>query len=83
MATRSSQREKRIVRPTAPKEEEAKFGAANNWGREQLRLLGVTFKREQKLDLEKQVFGANQSEWSPELKARTFQLIISDNTRRN
>lgn len=27
--------------PTSPKEEEVKFGSGNNWGREQLKLLGV------------------------------------------
>ena len=34
---------KREVLPTAPKDEEVKFGSGNHWGQEHLKLLGVDF----------------------------------------
>jgi hypothetical protein len=67
METRS--REKRIVTTTAHKEEEAKFGTASGWGREQLRLLGVDFYMKRRVDLVK-ILGVKESEWSSGLRAR-------------
>ena len=70
--SRSSQRlrEKQIVTPTAPKEEEIKFGASAKWGRTQLNLLGVRFNRAAKrLNLEK-VLGVMESDWPPAVQAR-------------
>jgi hypothetical protein len=39
----SNPREKRIVLPSEPTSEEYSFPPANQWGREELRRLGVTF----------------------------------------
>jgi hypothetical protein len=60
---------KREVLPTAPKEEDVKFGSANTWGREQLKLLGVDFYMQRRIDLNR-VLGVKESAWSPELRAR-------------
>jgi hypothetical protein len=70
METRSkvNRQGKREVLPTALKEEEVKFGSANTWGREQLRLLGVDFYMQRRIDLNR-VMGVKESEWSPELRA--------------
>lgn len=72
MKTRSKadSQEKREVLPSAPKEEEVKFGPASSWGRDQLRLLGVNFYMKQRIDLNR-VFRVRDSEWSSELRART------------
>jgi hypothetical protein len=71
METRSkaNPQRKREVLPTAPKEEEVKFGSANTWGREQLKLLGVDFYMQRRIDLNR-VLNVKESEWSPELRAR-------------
>lgn len=77
MSQRASQRlrEKEIVTPSAPKEEEVKFGASATWGREQLNLLGVRFNRDAKrLNLEK-ILKVNESLWPLEVRARMFQFI--------
>ena len=78
METRSkvNRQAKQEVLPTAPKEEEVKFGSANTWGRDQLRLLGVDFYMQQRIDLIR-VMKVKESEWSPELRGRmSFSLII-------
>ena len=74
MATQQQQhprmpREKRVVLPTAPKEEEFKFGSSNTWSRNQLKALGVNFHVKRKLDLNR-VLRVRESDWSPELRAR-------------
>lgn len=71
METRS--REKRIVTTTAHKEEEAKFGTASGWGREQLRLLGVDFYMKRRVDLNK-ILQVQESEWPPELQTRIIPV---------
>jgi hypothetical protein len=72
MSTRSSQREPRVVLPTAPKEEEAKFGSGSKWGREQLRLLGVDFLMKRRIDLNQILKGVD---WSPEAHERITSLF--------
>ena len=62
-------REKREVLPTAPKEEDFKFNNASSWGREQLRVLGVDFYMQRRIDLNR-ILGVSKSEWSPELRQR-------------
>ena len=71
MKTRSKadSQEKREILPTAPKEEEVKFGPASSWGRGQLRLLGVNFYMKQRIDLNR-VLRVRDSDWSSELRAR-------------
>jgi hypothetical protein len=71
METRSKmdpQRKWEIL-PTTPKEEEVKFGSASTWGREQLKLLGVDFYMQRRIDINR-VLGVKESAWSPELRAR-------------
>ena len=51
------------------KEEEDKFGSSNTWGRNQLRLLGVDFVMNRRIDLNR-VLRVTESEWSPEIRAR-------------
>ena len=79
MPTRQQQpraaREPRVVSPTAPKDEEIKLGTASSWGRDHLKLLGVDFHRNQRLDLNR-VLIVRESEWSPELRARTSTWSI-------
>jgi hypothetical protein len=72
METRSkvNSQGKQEVLPTALKEEEVKFGSANTWGREELRLLGVDFYMQRRIDLNR-VLGVEELEWPPELRART------------
>ena len=73
MATRHQQpraaKEKHIVLPSADKEEEDKFGSSNTWGRNQLRLLGVDFVMNRRIDLNR-VLRVTESEWSSEIRAR-------------
>jgi len=80
MATRHQQpravREPRVVLPTAPKEEEIKLGTASSWGRDHLKLLGVDFSMNQRIDLNR-VLNVREAEWSPELRARTSTSSIS------
>jgi hypothetical protein len=76
MSTRSSQREPRVVLPTAPKEEEAKFGSGSKWGREQLRLLGVDFLMKQRIDLNR-VLQVKEKDWPPELRERNLDFSLS------
>lgn len=57
------------VLPATPKEEEVRFGSANTWGREQLKLLGVDFYMQRRIDINR-VLGVKESAWSPELRAR-------------
>jgi len=52
MKTRSSSQTKNIELPTAPKEEDFKFGAAHAWNRGHLDKLGVTFWRGRRIDLD-------------------------------
>ena len=82
MATRSSQRlqQRAIVTPTAPKEEEIKFGPSNKWGGEQLNLLRVDFELK-RWDLS-EVLDLDDFDWPPELQARTILLIIRTDTCR-
>lgn len=67
---RANPRKQREVLPIAPKEEEAKFGSANSWGRKELKMLGVDIYRQKRVDLNR-VLGVRECEWSPELRART------------
>jgi len=68
MATRQSHRreakETKVVLPTAPKDEEAKFGSSSMSKGEHLKLLGVNFYAKTKLDLNR-ILGVTESEWSP------------------
>jgi hypothetical protein len=82
MATRSSQRlqERTIVAPTAPKEEEIKFGAASGWGSEQLSLLRVAFEKAG-CDLS-EVLDLDEFDWLPEVQTRMFHFRIGTNTGR-
>jgi hypothetical protein len=82
MATRSSQRlqERATVTPTAPKEEEIKFGSSSKWGSEQLGLLKVTFEKAG-CDLS-QVLGWDEFDWPPEVQARIFHFVVRTNTCR-
>ena len=77
MATRPDQprpvREKQIVLPTTAKEEEKKLGTASSWNRSHLKDLGVNFvPRANRIDLNKRVLKVNETDWSPELRARKF-----------
>ena len=67
-------REKREVLPTAPKEEDFKFSNASSWGREQLRVLGVDFYMQRRIDLNR-ILGVSESEWSPELRQRILFVL--------
>jgi hypothetical protein len=80
MSQRSSQRlrEKQIVKPTSPKEEEIKFGAASGWGSEQLGLLRVNFIKERSWDLNEEL-GIKEGDWPPEIQARMFQPTLRAN----
>ena len=76
MATRQqpqrAARNQQTVLPTASKEEEVKFGKSSEWGREQLKWLGVDFIVNQpRIDLNLHVLRVKESDWSPELRART------------
>lgn len=64
-------REKRVVLPTAPKEEEAKLGSSSTWGREHLKSLGVKFSLKRRMDLNT-ILKVKESEWSTELQDRIF-----------
>ena len=81
MATRQQQpratREQRVVLPTAPKEEELKLGTSSSWGRNHLKLLGVDFYIKRRIDLNR-VLRVKESDWSPELRARTKPLHLFD-----
>jgi hypothetical protein len=71
MATRLNEPpEKQIVLPADAKEEEDNVRSARNWGRKQLRLLGVNFQKKRRFDLNKHILKVNESDWSPELRAR-------------
>ena len=50
--------------PTDPKTEEESFGEANEWGRKQLKMLGVQFvpNAKKRLDLNK-VLNINERQW--------------------
>jgi hypothetical protein len=71
MATRQQQpraaKEQRVVLPTAPKEEEFKFGTASSWNRNHLNLLGVDFPLNRRIDLNR-VLKVKESDWSSELR---------------
>ena len=85
MATRQqpprAAREQRVVLPTAPKEEEDKFGSSNTWGREELKLLNVHVEWNRRIDLNDRVLKVKESEWSPELRARMASFGFSLNVR--
>jgi hypothetical protein len=74
MATRQQQpraaKEQRVVLPTAPKEEEFKFGTASSWNRNHLKLLGVDFSLNRRIDLNC-VLKVSELDWSPELREST------------
>ena len=67
-----------VVLPTAPKEEEIKFGSSNTWGRNELKLLNVHVEWNRRIDLNDRVLKVKESEWSPELRARLdlFRLFF-------
>jgi len=73
--TRSSSQSpvKKAVLPTAPKEEEWKFGAASRWDSEHLSKLRVSLWRERKLNLEK-FLNIDENNWTQEMKKG--QLVI-------
>ena len=76
MATRQQPprvaRNQQIILPTAPKEEEIKFGRSSEWDREQLKRLGVDFIVTQpRIDLNSHVLHVKESEWSNEIRVRT------------
>jgi len=82
MATRSEQlravRDKQIVLPSTAKEEEKKLGMASLWNRSHLKDLGVNFSpRANRIDLNSRVLKVKETDWSPELRARTY-LFLSD-----
>ena len=57
-------RKQREFYPTDPKAEEESFGEANEWGRKQLKMLGVQFvpNAKKRLDLNK-VLNINERQW--------------------
>ena len=57
--------------PSTYAKEEDKLGSSSGWKRDHLTLLGVDFYAKSKLDLNR-VLRVRESEWSPELRARTF-----------
>jgi hypothetical protein len=59
-----------IVAPKDSGEEPAKFQSGSHWGREHLRLLGVDFYMQRRIDLNR-VLGVKDKDWSPELRAST------------
>jgi hypothetical protein len=61
-------KEKQIILPTAPKEEEFKFGTASSWNRDHLKLLGVDFALNRRIDLNR-ILKVKETDWSPELRA--------------
>ena len=65
-------KQKREFLPTDPKVEEQSFGSANEWGRKQLKMLGVQFvpNAKKRLDLNK-VLGVNEKDWLPAVQQRT------------
>jgi hypothetical protein len=69
-------REKREVLPITPKEEAFKFGNASSWGREQIRVLGVDFYMQRRIDLNR-ILGVKESDWSPELRARSLSITCT------
>ena len=69
MKTRSASQTKNIVPPTAPKEEEFKFGAANSWNRDHLDKIGVILSRKKKFDLDR-ILKIKESEWPDVMRAR-------------
>jgi hypothetical protein len=71
MATHGELREKQVVKPNEPKEEEEKLGSASGWGRKHLKYLGVNFSLKKRIDLNT-IFQVNESEWPEELKDRTI-----------
>jgi hypothetical protein len=74
MSTRSplprAVKEPQVVLPSTFVEEEDKLGSSSRWRRDHLKLLGVDFYAKTKLDLNR-VLQVRESEWSPELRART------------
>jgi len=69
MKTRSSssQVNQIVVLPTAPKEEEWKFGSANTWHSEHLAKLGVSFWRAKHINLES-VLEVQESNWTQAMR---------------
>jgi hypothetical protein len=66
------ERKKREVLPTELKDEEESFGAANGWGRRQLKMLGVNFapNAKKRLDLNK-VLNVEEKTWPHAMQQRT------------
>ena len=64
-----------IVTPTAPMDEEFRFGAANVWNQEHLKKLGVTFMRNRDFNLERKL-KVKESEWSQDIRDRISQLLV-------
>ena len=73
------ERKTREVLPTDPKAEEETFGAANRWGRTQLKMLGVQFvpNAKKRLDLNR-VFNIDEEDWPPEIQERYLPPSKSD-----
>ena len=55
------------TKTTAAGSESAKFGSSSGWGRDQLRLLGVDFYMQRRIDLNK-VLNVNEREWTPQMR---------------
>jgi len=61
------------TKATASGSESAKFGSSSGWGRDQLRLLGVDFYMQRRIDLNK-VLNVNEREWTPQMRQSIFLL---------
>jgi hypothetical protein len=66
------ERQPRVFLPTDPKAEEKSFGSANEWGRKQLKMLGVQFvpNAKKRLDLNR-VLNIDERQWAPEIQEST------------
>lgn len=67
MATRGAVREKRVIAPDSPKEEDTKLGSSSGWGQKHLKCLGVKFSLKKRIDLNT-VLQVDESEWTETLK---------------
>jgi hypothetical protein len=70
----TTQEHKILVLPTDNINEAPRFGRGSVWGAEQLRLLGVEFPIQRRIDLD-EVLNVKEGEWSPEMKARMYPKI--------
>jgi hypothetical protein len=76
MVTRGTVREKQVITPNEPKEEEIKLGSSSAWGQKHLKCLGVKFSLTKRIDLNT-IFQMDESEWTEKLK----KSIISYETQ--